>query len=79
MAKSRRRTDNGGVGAMAADTPRPDNGSTTPPGHPAVDRDRIARRAYELYLRRGGDHGRDQDDWYDAERELVGGRTDSRK
>ena len=35
------------------------------------DRQRIARRAYERYLSRGGDPGRDQDDWLEAERELI--------
>jgi len=30
----------------------------------------IERRAYELYLARGGVHGYDQDDWLQAEREL---------
>jgi hypothetical protein len=30
----------------------------------------IARRAYELYERRGGEHGRDLDDWLHAEDEL---------
>lgn len=34
------------------------------------DRERIASRAYELYLERGGDHGRDQEDWLRAEREI---------
>jgi hypothetical protein len=28
-----------------------------------------ARRAYERYLARGAEHGRDQEDWYEAERE----------
>lgn len=71
MAKGRRRTDSGSVSAgSAVDTPLPDTGTTTPAGHPPVDRDRIAQRAYELYLARGGDHGQDQDDWYTAEREL---------
>jgi hypothetical protein len=36
--------------------------------------DQIAVRAYEIYLARGGEHGRDQDDWYQAERELILGR-----
>jgi hypothetical protein len=49
----------------------PDDGTTTPAGDPPVDRDRIAQRAYELYLARGGNDGRDQDDWYEAERELT--------
>jgi hypothetical protein len=30
----------------------------------------IARRAYQLYEERGGEHGRDQEDWFQAEREL---------
>jgi hypothetical protein len=33
-------------------------------------RDEIARRAYEIYLERGGEAGHDQDDWFRAEREL---------
>lgn len=32
----------------------------------------IARRAYEIYLERGGRHGNDADDWLRAERELRG-------
>jgi hypothetical protein len=31
----------------------------------------IARRAYELFLQRGGEHGRDWEDWLTAERELM--------
>jgi hypothetical protein len=31
----------------------------------------IRKRAYEIYLERGGIHGRDQDDWLQAERELT--------
>ena len=34
------------------------------------DRDQIARRAFELYQKRGGKDGRAMDDWLDAEREL---------
>jgi hypothetical protein len=34
-----------------------------------TDRD-IARRAYELYEKRGREHGHDLDDWLQAEREL---------
>ena len=30
----------------------------------------IARRAYQRYEQRGNDHGHDQDDWFQAEREL---------
>ena len=35
----------------------------------------IARRAYELFLQRGGEHGRDRDDWLSAERELLAAPT----
>jgi len=31
----------------------------------------IARRAYELFLARGGAHGRDEEDWLLAESELT--------
>jgi hypothetical protein len=34
--------------------------------------DRIAMRAYELYLARGGVAGGDFDDWLAAEREIAG-------
>jgi hypothetical protein len=33
----------------------------------------IAQRAYQLYESRGGEHGRDWDDWFRAEQELRGG------
>ena len=42
------------------------------PGH-----DRVARRAYEIFQQRGGQPGRDLDDWLEAEREL--GRRHRRK
>lgn len=32
----------------------------------------IARRAYDLYLARGCEHGHDTEDWLQAERELRG-------
>ena len=36
----------------------------------AAERDRVAMRAYELYLARGGADGAALDDWLNAEREL---------
>ena len=36
------------------------------------DRDRIAARAYEIYLARGGTDGADMEDWLAAEREFGG-------
>ena len=40
--------------------------------------DRIAVRAYELYLARGGSDGQDFDDWLAAERELSSGPSQSK-
>jgi hypothetical protein len=34
------------------------------------DNDRIAQRAYERYQERGGEPGRDWEDWFEAEREI---------
>jgi hypothetical protein len=31
----------------------------------------IARRAYQLFVQRGGEHGHDWEDWLRAERELM--------
>lgn len=48
------------------------------PGQPvwtAPTHDEIARRAYELYVERGGEHGGDVDDWLRAERELATAAT----
>jgi hypothetical protein len=34
-------------------------------------KEEIAKRAYQKYLERGGKHGLDQNDWYEAEREIM--------
>jgi hypothetical protein len=46
-------------------------GSTLDVQNPDV----TARRAYERFQQRGGEHGRDQEDWYAAEEELKRGRS----
>ena len=38
----------------------------------ALTRDKIAARAYELFIRRGRVHGHSVEDWLQAERELTG-------
>jgi hypothetical protein len=44
---------------------------TGKPQPPAEGRmDRIARRAHEIYERRGGEHGKAIEDWLQAEREI---------
>jgi hypothetical protein len=49
------------------------SGSTT--SRRARTTEEVAQRAYELWLKRGGQHGSDQDDWLRAERELSGEGT----
>ncbi|HKC11889.1 MAG TPA: DUF2934 domain-containing protein [Vicinamibacteria bacterium] len=39
-----------------------------PAGPPPADE--VARRAYEIYLARGGEPGHEREDWLRAEREL---------
>lgn len=41
------------------------------PSDPSDLHARIADRAYELYVHRGGHHGRDVDDWLEAERQVL--------
>jgi hypothetical protein len=54
---------NGAPSAASDRAPRPSPGPT--PNHSD-----IARRAYDLYLARGGAHGNDVTDWLQAEGEL---------
>jgi hypothetical protein len=37
----------------------------------------VAERAYRRFEERGREHGRDLDDWLEAERELGRGKTES--
>jgi hypothetical protein len=39
-------------------------------------KDGIARRAYEIYVQRGGENGKDVEDWLRAEREIRGKPAD---
>ena len=62
----------------SSDSPKPARPSKKSNGaaEPFNDPDAVARRAYEIYQRRGGDHGADLDDWLEAERELKPGPSD---
>jgi len=42
---------------------------------PAPSHEEIARRAYELALKRGGEPGREQEDWLQAEKDLRAEKT----
>lgn len=50
----------------------PPNASRTAEGVPSHQE--ISQRAYELYERAGRQDGRDQRDWFTAEREMLVGR-----
>ena len=63
MAKSSKRQNNPSVTASDR-APKDSRGSA------ALDESDIARRAYDLYQARGGEHGHDVADWLQAEREL---------
>ena len=43
----------------------------TPVAAPYVPAEEIARRAYELFVQHGAEHGRDLEHWLRAERELL--------
>lgn len=84
MAKARKRS---GASSVIDPQEQPGGsaeqiGSSAGPGGERDDtadrRDRVALRAYELYLARGGSDGGDFDDWLAAERELVKAGHDSR-
>jgi hypothetical protein len=64
MAKNRKRQEGE---PSSFDPPAGDIGNN---GSPEFS-DRVAARAYELYLERGGGDGRAWDDWLAAERELA--------
>lgn len=57
-----------GARAAVAVVDAPSSGPA--PAAPEVRDEQIRRRAYELFLARGGQPGRDFEDWLQAEREL---------
>jgi hypothetical protein len=72
-APARRRTAKPAVQTpvAAANDNGGSNGTTdTATTGQAVDPTAVERLAYELYLQRGGNHGQDRDDWFEAERQL---------
>lgn len=86
MAKGRKRQDvsatptsSSRIGSATLDRPaETPTDRDDPRANGEVRRDRIAQRAYELYLARGGAHGSDWEDWLAAEREVLGANEDER-
>ena len=70
----KRKNNESGQGASAHGASPELAGDTNVAG---ADRERIAARAYELYLARGAADGQAQDDWLAAERELSNGSRSS--
>ena len=62
---------------MPITTYSPAENLTAPPGELSApnsgtpDPQEVARRAYERFQLRGGEYGHDQDDWFEAEREIA--------
>lgn len=67
--------------AKSPKRPRPEENTGQPPefdtsssssqSAPGVsDHERVASRAYEIYMQRGGGDGNDMEDWFTAEREF---------
>ncbi|HEX4566699.1 MAG TPA: DUF2934 domain-containing protein [Vicinamibacterales bacterium] len=76
MAKTKKRLGAASIDQSAPGRREGGNGEHTGNGENGENaRDRIALRAYELYLARGRADGGDFDDWLAAERELTGSHS----
>ena len=42
-------------------------------------RQMIEEKAYEIYEKRGGEHSRDLDDWFEAEKIVIGKKRKSKE
>lgn len=78
MAKSRKKNQGGTASpSTAPPAASPQGLGEGIPTEP--NKDRIAARAYELYVARGGGDGLALDDWLTAERELSSGHRRDRE
>lgn len=57
--------------AMKVSAPEPDRATGT-----MVSPERIAARAFELYIARGGEPGHELEDWFRAEAEVRGDESE---
>jgi hypothetical protein len=67
------RTKNPANGASGSSKPTRASKKSNGAAEHVNDPDAVARKAYEIYQNRGGDHGADLDDWLEAERQLKPG------
>jgi hypothetical protein len=70
---SRRTTGSQATTPAKESASRPVGQQSAPPDDPRQDElyVRIAKRAYEMYLRRGNEEGHALEDWLEAEREVL--------
>jgi hypothetical protein len=68
----RRRTDKNSTGTVVSSAP---DRAPAELAEQNPSSEEVRRRAYELYIRRGGAPGGDLDDWLEAERQLRHRRT----
>jgi hypothetical protein len=72
MARTKNPADGAAGLASPASSRKKGNGTSDHLNDP----DAVARRAYEIFQNRGGNHGADLDDWLEAERQLRPGPSD---
>jgi hypothetical protein len=70
-ARSKNQTEEVVVSPQAAEA------VSSAPEQPSAEA--ITRRAYELFLERGGTHGNDVDDWVRAELELSAAQSEAKE
>jgi Protein of unknown function (DUF2934) len=58
--------------AVKAGTGKTKTSNAVKPAMMAPTYEEIAKRSYEIYLERGGEHGHAEEDWARAEAELLG-------
>ena len=71
-SRRRRHLAEAGMNDATRGEQQPESETVSPmlEGRPRPDQSAVALRAYERFQTRGGEHGRDQEDWFAAEREL---------
>ncbi|MCU0915978.1 MAG: DUF2934 domain-containing protein [Planctomycetes bacterium] len=64
-------TSSSQAGGATAAAPRRSGAKSRPAADgPKITHDQIARRAHELWVQQGCPHGRDRENWFEAEKQL---------
>jgi hypothetical protein len=73
--KSTRKAQPAASGQAVEQAEALESGATSAHAGSSPTTDEIAKRAYEIFLRRGSRNGHDMEDWLEAERQLRGSGT----